>query len=135
MCALGDKLLVNFLQAFNGNFLAKALTANVIVLAENTMEVATAEEHSAATFGSANARFFPHMQACSCHDGEHATATASKESFRVIVIHTFRSIYAATMGANVTICQSNHLLENYPLFIVAQGKVVDKNISRFYNFL
>ena len=37
---LGNKLVIDFLQAFNGNFLAEALAADVIVLAENTVQVA-----------------------------------------------------------------------------------------------
>jgi hypothetical protein len=112
MSALGDKLLVNFLQAFNGNFFAKAFATNIVVLAENAMQVATTKEDGTTTFGPANAGFFPHMQACSCHDGEHATATAAKVFIRGSVFHKFRSIYATTVRANVTVCQSNHLLEN-----------------------
>lgn len=45
---LGDKLVIDFLQAFDGNFLAEAFTADVIVLAENTVQVAAGKENRTA---------------------------------------------------------------------------------------
>ena len=60
---LGDKLVIDFLQAFNGNFLAEALAADVIVLAENTVQVAAGKENRTAAFSAADYGLFLHMQA------------------------------------------------------------------------
>jgi hypothetical protein len=51
------------------------------------------------------------MEACSGYDGEHAATAATKVFIVRGVVHIFRSIYATTMGANITVSQSNHLLE------------------------
>jgi hypothetical protein len=75
------------------------------------MQVATAKKDSAAAFCSADARFFPHMQSCSGYDGEHAATAATKVFIVRSVVHIFWSIHATTMGANITVSQSNHLLE------------------------
>lgn len=75
---LGDKLVIDFLQAFVGNFLAEAFTADVIVLAENTVQVAAGKENRTAAFSAADDGLIPHMQAGAGNNRSEADAAAAE---------------------------------------------------------
>ena len=82
--------------------------ADVIVLAEDAMQVAAGEKDGTAAFGAADYRLLPHVQSCAGNDGSEAYAAAAKAA--VCVGHVFRSVYAAAMRADVTECHDFFLL-------------------------
>ena len=82
MGALGDKFLINFLQAFDTDFPALVQTADFVILAETAVEVATAEKYGTAASGTTDTGFFPLMQPGSGYDGQPAAAAGTQGSGR-----------------------------------------------------
>ncbi len=98
--ALGNELVVNLLEAGNGNFLAETLAADVVVLAKDAVQIAAGKENCAAATGAADYRLFPHMQAGTGNDGRKTDAAAAKAAFGTG--YALRSVNTAAVRTNIT---------------------------------
>ena len=120
---LSDKLVIDFLQTFNGNFLAEALAAYVIVLTENTVQVTAGKENSTAAFGSADDGLFPHMQAGAGNNRSEAYAAAAEAACSIR--HIFRAVYAAAMRTYIT---ESHIISSFEKSLPCLFDIcIDKN--------
>ena len=120
---LGDKLMIDFFQAFDGNFLAEALAADVIVLAENTVQVAAGKENSTAAFSAADDGLFPHMQAGAGNNRSEAYAAAAEAAGSIR--HICGAVYAAAMRTYIT---ESHIISSFEKSLPCLfGICIDKN--------
>ena len=120
---LGDKLVIDFLQTFNSNFLAEALAADVIVLAENTVQVAAGKENRTAAFSAADDGLFPHMQAGAGNNRSEAYAAAAEAACSIR--HICRAVYTAAMRTYIT---ESHIISSFEKSLPCLfGICIDKN--------
>ena len=123
MCTLSDKLVIDFLQTFNGNFLAEALAADVIVLAENAVQITAGKENRAAAFCSADDGLFPHMQAGAGNNRSEAYTAAAKAAGSIR--HICRAVYATAMRTYIT---ESHIISSFEKSLPCLfGICIDKN--------
>ena len=98
--AFGNQLVIDFFQPGYRDFPAFVQTADFVILAVTTVEVAACEEDGTRSFCPAEAGLFPHVHPGPGNHRQDADAAAAEHA--IGIGDAVGAVNAAAMGANIT---------------------------------
>ena len=125
-CLLFQK---NFRQTFDADFLPEAVLADIVILAEDSAQIAMAEKHCTAAFRAADRGFLPVVAADEGHLWQERCAAEAK--------FACGAVSAAIPWADTTLRQSRfHFFHgsNTSVFLTGFYHNVPKKDNRFFSF-
>ena len=99
VCPQPYQLLIDRLQPFCGDNFAFHLTADVVVLAENAIQIAAGKKYRSRSAAAADHRFFPMMQSGACN---HRFCRGAANSGEMFTRSRNAPLYIAFTGADIT---------------------------------